>query len=152
MPRARRSCTSTCVLTSRATALKQKLDAPREKQSLSTFLRKAASLAPAAIGLLQESQAGKLSSLPPDAMAALIKAVPVRLAGVADIAKAISTAGGIAFDAIDAQFMLRQKPGTFVAGEMLDWEAPTGGYLLQACFATGVAAGQGALLDHRLKR
>ena len=78
-------------------------------------------------------------------MAALIKAVPVRLAGVADIAKAISTAGGIAFDVIDAQFMLRQKPGTFVAGEMLDWEAPTGGYLLQACFATGVAAGQGAL-------
>ena len=126
-------------------ALQEKLGAPRGKQSLSTFLRKAASLAPAAIGLLQESQAGKLSSLPPDAMAALIKAVPVRLAGVADIAKAISTAGGIAFDAIDAQFMLRQKPGTFVAGEMLDWEAPTGGYLLQACFATGVAAGQGAL-------
>lgn len=126
-------------------ALTMKLGAPRGKQSLSTFLRKAASLAPAAIGLLQESQAGKLSALPPDALAELIKAVPVRLTGVADIAKAISTAGGIAFDAIDAQFMLRKKPGTFVAGEMLDWEAPTGGYLLQACFATGVAAGQGAL-------
>ena len=114
MPRARRSCTSTCVPISRVEALTEKLGAPRGKQSLSTFLRKAASLAPVAIGLLQESQAGKLSSLPPDAMAALIKAVPVRLAGVADIAKAISTAGGIAFDAIDAQFMLRQKPGTFV--------------------------------------
>ncbi len=69
----------------------------------------------------------------------------MRLTGVADIARAISTAGGIAFDEIDANFMLRRKPGVFVAGEMLDWEAPTGGYLLQACFATGVAAGQGAL-------
>jgi uncharacterized flavoprotein (TIGR03862 family) len=126
-------------------ALTGKLGTARGKQSLSTFLRKAANLAPVAIGLLQEAQAGKLSTLPTEALAALIKAVPVRLAGVADIAKAISTAGGIAFDAIDTHFMLRRKPGTFVAGEMLDWEAPTGGYLLQACFATGVAAGQGAL-------
>ena len=126
-------------------ALTEKLGAPRGKQSLSTFLRKTASLAPVAIGLLQESQAGKLSNMAPEAMAALIKAVPVRLTGVADIAKAISTAGGIAFDELDAHFMLLKKPGTFVAGEMLDWEAPTGGYLLQACFATGVAAGQGAL-------
>lgn len=126
-------------------ALATKLVAPRGKQSLSTFLRKAASLPPVAIGLLQEAQAGKLSTLPPDEIAALIKAVPLRLTGVADIAKAISTAGGIAFDEIDARFMLRKKRGTFVAGEMLDWEAPTGGYLLQACFATGVAAGQGVL-------
>ena len=58
---------------------------------------------------------------------------------------AISTAGGVAFDAVDAQFMLHRKPGTFVAGEMLDWEAPTGGYLLQACFATGRAAAHGAM-------
>jgi len=127
-------------------ALTGKLSAPRGKQSLSTFLRKAASLAPVAISLLHEAQAGKLSAMSADAMAALIKAVPVRLTGVADIARAISTAGGIAFDEIDAHYMLRQKPGTFVAGEMLDWEAPTGGYLLQACFATGVAAGQGALM------
>ena len=128
-------------------ALTTKLGAPRGKQSLSTFLRKAASLAPVAIGLLHEAQVGgeRLSTMPPETLAALIKAVPVRLVGIADIAKAISTAGGIAFDEIDAQFMLRQKPGTFVAGEMLDWEAPTGGYLLQACFATGVAAGQSAL-------
>jgi uncharacterized flavoprotein (TIGR03862 family) len=133
-------------------ALTKKLGAARGRQSLSTFLRKAASLAPVAIGLLQESQAGKLSTLPPDAMAELIKAVPVRLTGVADIAKAISTAGGIVFDAIDARFMLRKRPGTFVAGEMLDWEAPTGGYLLQACFATGVAAGQGALAYLRSAR
>jgi uncharacterized flavoprotein (TIGR03862 family) len=127
--------------------LTTKLGAPRGKQSLSTFLRKAASLAPVAISLLHEAQAGgaRVSAMPPEALAGLIKAAPVRLSGVADIAKAISTAGGIAFDAIDAHYMLRGKPGTFVAGEMLDWEAPTGGYLLQACFATGVAAGQGAL-------
>jgi predicted flavoprotein YhiN len=85
-----------------------------------------------------------------EALAALIKAVPVRLTSAAPIAKAISTAGGVAFDQIDAHFMLRQRSGVFVAGEMLDWEAPTGGYLLQASFATGVAAGRGALawLDH----
>ena len=63
-----------------------------------------------------------------------------------EIARAISSAGGVSFDAIDARFMLRDWPGVFVAGEMLDWEAPTGGYLLQACFATGAAAGRGALL------
>ncbi len=126
-------------------ALTTKLSAPRGKQSLSTFLRKAANFAPVAIGLLHEAQAGKLSAMSADGMADLIKAAPVRLTGIADIARAISTAGGIAFDEIDAHYMLRQKPGTFVAGEMLDWEAPTGGYLLQACFATGVAAGQGML-------
>ena len=71
--------------------------------------------------------------------------MPVRLTGVAPIARAISTAGGIAFDALDEKFMLLRRPGVFVAGEMLDWEAPTGGYLLQACFATGAAAGHGAL-------
>jgi predicted flavoprotein YhiN len=75
----------------------------------------------------------------------LIKAVPVRLADVEPIGRAISTAGGVAFDEIDERFMLRRRPGIFVAGEMLDWEAPTGGYLLQAAFATGAAAGRGAL-------
>ena len=65
--------------------------------------------------------------------------------GVSGIERAISTAGGVAFAALDGHFMLRRKPGVFVAGEMLDWEAPTGGYLLQACFATGVAAGEGVL-------
>ena len=70
--------------------------------------------------------------MPPAALAGLIKAVPVRLTGTAPIARAISTAGGIALDEIDDHFMLRRLPGVFVAGEMLDWEAPTGGYLLQA--------------------
>ena len=86
-----------------------------------------------------------LSSLSPAALAELINAVPIKLNGVAPIARAISTAGGIAFDELDANFMIRRLPGVFAAGEMLDWEAPTGGYLLQASFATGVAAGQGAL-------
>jgi predicted flavoprotein YhiN len=78
-------------------------------------------------------------------IANLIKAIPVRLTGVQPIATAISTAGGIAFEELDQLFMLKKSPGVFVAGEMLDWEAPTGGYLLQAAFATGIAAGHGAI-------
>lgn len=128
-----------------ADELRRKLNAPRGKQSLSTFLRKAASLPPAAIGLAQEIAQGKLGGLSPDAMVKLLKALPVRLTGTAPIARAISTAGGIPFEELDTHFMLRRKPGVFAAGEMLDWEAPTGGYLLQACFATGVAAGRGAV-------
>jgi uncharacterized flavoprotein (TIGR03862 family) len=124
--------------------LKVKLSAPRGKQSLSTFLRKAANLPAAAIGLAQEIAQGKLGGLSPDAMADLLKALPVRLTGTAPIARAISTAGGIPFEELDPHFMLRKRPGVFAAGEMLDWEAPTGGYLLQACFATGFAAGRGA--------
>jgi uncharacterized flavoprotein (TIGR03862 family) len=130
------------------TALEQKLRAPRNKQSLANVLRKALSISPVAIGLAQEAAVAsstRLSELTPEALADLIKAVPVRLVGVEPIGRAISTAGGIAFDEIDERFMLRRRPGTFVAGEMLDWEAPTGGYLLQACFATGAAAGRGAL-------
>ena len=128
-----------------ARELERRLTAPRGKQSLSTFLRKALSLSPAEIGLLQEATGGKLATLAPGDLARLINAVPIRLTGVAPIARAISTAGGIAFDELDARFMLRRLPGVFAAGEMLDWEAPTGGYLLQACFATGAAAGRGAL-------
>jgi predicted flavoprotein YhiN len=65
---------------------------------------------------------------------------------VAPIERAISSAGGVPFSALDEHFMLRARPGVFLAGEMLDWEAPTGGYLLQACFSTGLAAAQGARL------
>jgi uncharacterized flavoprotein (TIGR03862 family) len=129
-------------------ALEQRLAAPRAKQSLSTFLRKAASLSPAEIGLLHEAtlaSSQRASAMTPTALAALIKKVPVRLTGTGPIARAISTAGGIALDEIDEHFMLRRLPGVFVAGEMLDWEAPTGGYLLQASFSTAVAAGRGAL-------
>jgi len=128
--------------------LAKRLNAPRGKQSLSNFLRKAAQLPPVAIGLLQEAALASglpLSSLPPPHLAALINAVPIKLTGIEPIARAISTAGGIAFDELDADFMIQRLPGVFAAGEMLDWEAPTGGYLLQACFATGAAAGRGAL-------
>ena len=81
-------------------------------------------------------------------LAALINAVPVRLTATAPLASAISTAGGIAFDEVDENFMLKRRPGVFVGGEMLDWEAPTGGYLLQASFATGAAVGRGADMAH----
>ncbi|NEV79854.1 TIGR03862 family flavoprotein [Rhodopseudomonas sp. BR0C11] len=125
-----------------------RLAKPKGKQSLSTYLRKAAGLSPAGIGLLQEAAHASgvaLATLPADQLAALINAVPVRLVAAAPIAKAISTAGGIALGEIDADYMLRKLPRVFAAGEMLDWEAPTGGYLLTACFATGVMAGRGAL-------
>jgi uncharacterized flavoprotein (TIGR03862 family) len=129
-------------------AIADKLSAPRGRQSLSNVLRKALKLPPVASGLLHEAAiaAGTpLSGLSAATLAALIKAVPVTLTGIKPIARAISSAGGVRFDALDAHFMLKQVPGVFVAGEMLDWEAPTGGYLLQACFATGRAAGEGAV-------
>ena len=131
-----------------ATDLIAKLSAPKGKQSLSNFLRKAASLSPVAIGLLQEAAKASgvsLSSLAPADLARLINTVPIELTGTAPIARAISTAGGISFDELDPDYMLRRVPGVFAAGEMLDWEAPTGGYLLQASFATGAAAGRGVL-------
>jgi uncharacterized flavoprotein (TIGR03862 family) len=125
-----------------------KVSAPKGKQSLSNFLRKAANLSPVAIGLLQEAAkafGASLASMSPADLANLINAVPIELTGVAPIARAISTAGGIPFSELDSDFMLRRVPGVFAAGEMLDWEAPTGGYLLQASFATGAAAGRGVL-------
>jgi uncharacterized flavoprotein (TIGR03862 family) len=131
-----------------AAELQQRLAAPRGKQSLSTFLRKAVNLSPPAIGLLNEAAASaslRLASLDAASLGSLINAVPVRLTGTASIDRAISTAGGISFAELDEHFMLSLRPGTFAAGEMLDWEAPTGGYLLQASFATGAAAARGAL-------
>jgi uncharacterized flavoprotein (TIGR03862 family) len=125
--------------------LAARLAKPRGKQSLSTFLRKAANLSPVEIGLLHETAHAQLPEMNPMALAALVKDVPLRLTAAAPIETAISTAGGVAWDAVDAHLMLRQRPGVFVAGEMLDWEAPTGGYLLQACFATGALAARGAL-------
>ncbi|WP_245270606.1 NAD(P)/FAD-dependent oxidoreductase [Beijerinckia mobilis] len=128
--------------------VERRIAARAVKQSLSTFLRKSLHLAPPAIGLINEAslQMGeKSATLAPAELAERIKDLPLRLTGMASIADAISTAGGIAFDEVDAFFMLRKLPGLFVAGEMLDWEAPTGGYLLQACFATGKRAGEGVV-------
>ncbi|MGY8705615.1 TIGR03862 family flavoprotein [Bradyrhizobium sp. 18BD] len=129
-------------------ALTTRLSGTRGKQSLANFLRKAAQLSPVGIGLMQEAAIASgrsLATLSPAELAHLVNAIPVQLSGVAPIDRAISTAGGIAFDELDENFMLRKLPGVFAAGEMLDWEAPTGGYLLQASFATGAAAGRGML-------
>jgi uncharacterized flavoprotein (TIGR03862 family) len=125
-----------------------RLAAPRGKASFSNWLRKAAHLSPAGIGLLQEAaiaSGASLSSLPAASLAGWINTVPIQLNGIAPIARAISSAGGVPFAELDTEFMIRRLPGVFAAGEMLDWEAPTGGYLLQASFATGAAAGRGAL-------
>ncbi|TYL87669.1 TIGR03862 family flavoprotein [Bradyrhizobium rifense] len=126
-------------------ALTTRLSGTRGKQSLANFLRKAAQVSPVGIGLMQEAAIASgrpLASFSPAELAHLVNAIPVQLTGVAPIDRAISTAGGIAFDELDDHFMLCKLPGVFAAGEMLDWEAPTGGYLLQASFATGAAAGR----------
>jgi uncharacterized flavoprotein (TIGR03862 family) len=119
------------------------------KASFSTRLKKAANLDGAKIALLREvnSDANQLDA---SGLARLIKALPLPVTRPRPIAEAISTAGGVALDAIDERFMLTSRPGTFVAGEMLDWEAPTGGYLLTACFSTGIAAAHG--IDRWLQR
>lgn len=127
--------------------LTRRLTRPRNGQSLSNFLRKAAGLAPPAISLLRE--AGAVPDEPVQ-LAATIKAVPLTLTGIMPLERAISTAGGVMRAATDAHGMLIARPGVFVAGEMLDWEAPTGGYLLQATFATANAAAKG--IEGWLKR
>ncbi|MGB3271964.1 MAG: TIGR03862 family flavoprotein [Xanthobacteraceae bacterium] len=126
----------------------ERLSAPRGKQSLATFLRKALGLSPLAIALLHESARAEgrtLTSLSPRETAEHINALPLQLIGIAPLARAISSAGGIARDELDERLMLRKLPGVFACGEMIDWEAPTGGYLLQASFALGVSAGEGTL-------
>mgnify|MGYP001436850404 CR=1 FL=1 len=120
--------------------LAERLAAQPAKASLSNRLRKGAGLDPAAVALLRES--GPLPT-DPDALAARIKALPLTVTGVQGLERAISSAGGVSLDAVDDGLMLTALPGVFVAGEMLDWEAPTGGYLLQAGFASGVAAADG---------
>jgi len=125
-------------------ALAERLASARKGDTQSNILRKAGRLSPAAVAVLREGVANRLPS-EPAALASLIKAVPLVVSGLSAIETAISTAGGISWQEINTSFMLRKLPGVFCAGEMLDWEAPTGGYLLQACFATGKAAGRGAL-------
>jgi uncharacterized flavoprotein (TIGR03862 family) len=128
--------------------LTERLSKSRGKQSLSNFLRKQTHLSAASLALLREAALVNKQSLPAlsaEKLAALIKAAPVKLTGVQPMATAISTAGGVSFSELDERFMLKRYPGIFVAGEMLDWDAPTGGYLLQASFATGVAAARGVI-------
>jgi uncharacterized flavoprotein (TIGR03862 family) len=120
--------------------LARKLSRPRGKQSTATFLKKILRLNPAELALLHE--AGDLPDTP-ETLAGRIKALPIRLTGPYPIDRAISSAGGIALSEVDDRLMLKKLPGVFAAGEMLDWEAPTGGYLLQACFAMAHRAAGG---------
>jgi len=131
-----------------ATTVQARLAEPRAGASLSTVLRKRLHLDAAAIALINEC------SLPserkdPALLAARIKALPVALTGARPLAEAISSAGGIDFAEVDEHLMLHRLPGVFVAGEMLDWEAPTGGYLLQGCFTTAAWAAQAMLRRQR---
>jgi uncharacterized flavoprotein (TIGR03862 family) len=120
------------------TILAERLAASRQRQSLSTFLRKRAKLSPLAIKLMREQ-----ATVSAENLAAQIKGVKLCVRATLAIDRAISTAGGVAFDALDEALMLRARPGVFLAGEMLDWEAPTGGYLLQGCFSTAFVAAAG---------
>ena len=115
---------------------------PRGPRSLATHLKTRLHLAGAKAALLWEI-VPRAAQADPARFAAQIKALPITVSAPRPIDEAISSAGGVRFEALDARFMLRALPGVFCAGEMLDWEAPTGGYLLTACFATGRAAGQG---------
>ncbi|MEM8537362.1 MAG: TIGR03862 family flavoprotein [Pseudomonadota bacterium] len=119
--------------------LRAALARPRGKASLANHLRKAARLDPVQWALLQE-----FGRPLPDDLAPLIKSLPLRHAGPRPLDEAISTAGGVRFDALTDNLMLTHRPGVFCAGEMLDWEAPTGGYLITGCLATGRLAAQGA--------
>ncbi len=122
--------------------LTEALAKPRGAKSLSNHLRRVAGIEGIKTALLYELLEPEILNRP-TALAAALKALPLGLAAPRPIDEAISTAGGVSLDAIDARLMLRALPGIFCAGEMLDWEAPTGGYLLTACLATGLAAGEG---------
>ncbi|WP_324678515.1 TIGR03862 family flavoprotein [Hymenobacter sp. GOD-10R] len=122
--------------------LLQKLGQPRGGKSLAAFLVKALHLGQPVPTLLREVAPPEATATP-ERLAQLLRQVPLPVTGLRPLDEAISTAGGIPFAEVDEQLMLRRRPGTFVAGEMLDWEAPTGGYLLQGCFSTGAWAARG---------
>lgn len=116
----------------------------RGSRSLASHLKSRLNLSGAKAGLLREClTAADFADM--EKLAAAIKSLPLRLIATRPIAEAISSAGGVKIESLDRELMLRDMPGVFCAGEMLDWEAPTGGYLLTACFASGFVAGQGAL-------
>ena len=117
---------------------------PRGSRSMSTHLQSRIGLGGVKLGLLHEALS-KEAFADTALLAQTIKALPLKLVRPRPIEEAISSAGGVPFEALDARLMIGHVPGAFCAGEMLDWEAPTGGYLLTACFASGLAAGRGAL-------
>jgi predicted flavoprotein YhiN len=119
------------------------LSRPRGKRTMATHLERQAHIVGVKAGLLREVLS-KEDFADPARLAAAIKSLPLRLVAPRPLEEAISTAGGVPFEALDERLMIRTLPGIFCAGEMLDWEAPTGGYLLTACFAMGRVAGAGA--------
>jgi len=125
--------------------LKHRLARPRAKQSFSNYLRKAAGLDGVRRALLLEHADRQTLQAAPEQLAQRIKALPLRLTAPMPLDTAISTAGGVAWEALDAGFGLKAVPGVFCAGEMIAWDAPTGGYLMTACLATGRAAAAGCL-------
>jgi uncharacterized flavoprotein (TIGR03862 family) len=124
--------------------LVQEIDHPRGARSMGSHLQSRAGIAGVKAGLLREC-AAPADYADPARLAARIKALPVPLVAPRPLDEAISSAGGVLAGMLDEQLMLKALPGSFCAGEMLDWEAPTGGYLLTACFASGRVAGTGAL-------
>lgn len=127
-----------------AEKIAQRLKKPREKNSVSNFLRKQLNLSPVKLALLRELT-NKATFENPDLLALAIKKISITLTAIRPIDEAISSAGGIAAKELNSAFMLTKIPGIFCAGEMLDWDAPTGGYLLTGCFASGRAAGKGVV-------
>lgn len=121
----------------------EKISAPRKGRSLTEHLRRSVGLEGVKLGLLYESLPSATQASP-ETLASSIKSLAIKLVRPRPIEEAISTAGGVRLEALDESLMLRSTPGIFCAGEMLDWEAPTGGYLLSACFASGRVAGAGA--------
>jgi uncharacterized flavoprotein (TIGR03862 family) len=121
----------------------KELSQPRGKRTVATHLKRRARIEGVKAGLLREI-VSKENFADPARLATAIKSLPLRLAAPRPLDEAISTAGGVSFEALDPNLMIRALPGVFCAGEMLDWEAPTGGYLLTACLAAGRMAGAGA--------
>jgi len=117
---------------------------PRGARSLASHLQSRVGIAGLRMALLRECLPEAVLADPPR-LAAAIKALPLSLVAPRPLDEAISSAGGVRFEELDAGLMIRSVPGVFCAGEMLDWEAPTGGYLLTACLATGRRAGEGVL-------
>jgi uncharacterized flavoprotein (TIGR03862 family) len=124
--------------------LKEKLSRPQGKRSLASYLEKSLGIHSVKAGLLREF-VSKEDFTDAERLAGFIKALPVLLIAPRPLDEAISSAGGVTFESLDEGLMLKNMPGVFCAGEMLDWEAPTGGYLLTACFSSGYAAGNGVL-------
>ena len=130
--------------------IKKRLQKPILKLSISNYLRKTLNLSDVAIGLLMESPERKnFNSFSPEQFTEIIKFYKLNLKKTFVIERAISTAGGVTFNSIDENFMLINKPNVFIAGEMLDWEAPTGGYLLQACLSNGAYVANNIIKNYK---